>query len=167
LCHLRVAEIGQRHQQQHVPVARGQPGQRSRQDRSGGLGGEPVGRPVLVDLPHRRGVRPGDGAEVARFLPAVRADQVGGDAVQPGQGTLPGRVIALTPAERGQEHLGGQIVGGLGADPARKVPVDLAEVAAEDYGELFRIAARGIDDRGVILRGTDAVGCHAQKVSRP
>jgi hypothetical protein len=70
---LRVAKASQCHQQQHVPVTRGQRGQRGGQHRPGGGRADPVSQPVLLGLPARLRLGPSQDPEVTGLLPPVRA----------------------------------------------------------------------------------------------
>lgn len=61
----------------------------------------------------------------------------------------PGQV-AIPLAERGQEGIGSDLVGGFGAQPPFRVPVHLGEVPVEDDREALRPGQRLGDDRGVV-----------------
>jgi len=60
---------------------------------------------------------------LAGLVPAMLADQVGGDPVQPGPGIRVAEVIPVPLGERGQERLGDQIIGNLTAGTPGKVAV--------------------------------------------
>src|SRR6266581_2172481 len=102
----------------------------------------------------------------ALLLAPVRADHVGGDAVKPRPGAVPGQVVALAVSERGDEHLRGQVVGGFVADPPGQVLVYRCEIALEDDGEPLRPGPRLLDHRGIGLRWAGELGSHGQG-SRP
>jgi len=56
---------------------------------------------------------------LAGLVPAVLADQVGGDPVQPRPGIWVAEVIPVPLGERGQERLGDQVIVDLAARRAR------------------------------------------------
>jgi hypothetical protein len=86
----------------------------------------------------------------------VAAQQVGGDAVQPGARVRPARVVAGAVREGFGEGLRRQIVGQRRADAPAQVAMDGVEMALEDLAEALRLLARGADQvrvgRGVAVR---------------
>jgi hypothetical protein len=79
----------------------------------------------------------------------MTADEVRGDPVQPGAGVRPADVVPVPLPERHEERLGGEVVGGVTAEPAFHVPVHVGEVRVEDRREPLRLVPRGTDDVGV------------------
>jgi hypothetical protein len=67
-------------------------------------------------------------------------------------------VVALALGERGDKHLGRQVVGGPVAGPPGQVLVNLAEVTLEDRGEPRGLGPRLLDHRSVGIRRAGALG---------
>jgi len=65
---------------------------------------------------------------LAGLVPAMLADQVGGDPVQPGPGIGVAEVIPVPLGESGQERLGDQVIGNLAASTPGKVAVNVRGV---------------------------------------
>src|SRR5262249_49970783 len=136
---LLVVQASDGHQQQHVPVAAAQPGQRGGQGRPGSRGTDSLSDQVLITGCYSLGVCPRQRAVAALLLAPVCAGQVGGDAIQPRPGTLAGQAITLALGKRDGDPLRRQIIGDPPPGPRRQVPVNLAEIAAEDLLEPFRL----------------------------
>ena len=84
---------------------------------------------------HRIGTGSLAQAELAGLFAAVLGDQVGGDAVEPRASVVVARVVPCPFPEGHQEGLGDQVVGGLAADPAGQIAVNIRCVAVEERRE--------------------------------
>src|SRR5690242_12462020 len=135
LGNLVVAELFPGDQEQDVSVGAGEPGERFGQRGADGLCGDVERRPFGPIVLHRLGARSLAQTELAGFLAAVLGDQVGGDAVEPGAGVVVAGVVPGPFPERHQECLGYQVVGGLTADPAGQIAVNVRCVAVEERRE--------------------------------
>ncbi len=126
-------------------------GQRGERVRERGAVGDQV-RGVL-DPAGRHGVLagPGQRPQTAYFLPALLADEVRGDPVQPGPGTGPRGVVAGTHPERGQERVGRDVVRRVVAEAPGRVPVDVGCVPVVEPGKQLRMFQGLRDDVAVAL----------------
>jgi hypothetical protein len=80
----------------------------------------------------------------------VPVQQIGGDAVEPGQRAPRHRLEAVATLERGEEGLRSQVVGEFPPDPAGEVPVHLRHVPVVDLAEALGIGQRLPDRRAVV-----------------
>jgi hypothetical protein len=79
----------------------------------------------------------------------VLADLADGDAVQPRPGVGARDVIVSAAAERGEERLGGHVLGDLAADTGTGVAQDRVRVPVEDRSEAAGISQRLLDERRI------------------
>ncbi len=98
---------------------------------------------------------------LAGFVPAMLADQVGGDPVQPGPGIRVAEVIPVPLGESGQERLGDQVIGNLAAGTPGQVAVNVRGVPVEQNREPLRLPPGTLNDRGIIRGGGSPAPPHA------
>jgi hypothetical protein len=96
--------------------------------------------------------KPGFEREHVLLGAPVRAQQVRGDSVQPGQQGATIRVEGPSSAERDRERLRGQVVGHRAAGPAGQELVDGPEVRGKGALEPL-----GVDDRVVRCARHDSI----------
>lgn len=95
--------------------------------------------------------RPGQRLQCADLGTAVLADQVGGDAVQPGAGQPVGGVVAVPGTERDEERLRRDVVRRALPEAAGGVAVDVRGVPVVQPGEQFGLVEGVRDDVGVVF----------------
>jgi hypothetical protein len=93
---------------------------------------------------------------LADLVPAMLADQVGGDAVQPGPGIGVAEVIPVPLGESSQERLGEQVIGSLRTSTSGKVAVNVRGVSVKQDREPLRLPPGNLNDRGIIGGGSPA-----------
>src|SRR5260370_16139859 len=113
-------------------------------------------------MPGRRQARAHEGPQEPALMPSVRADQVRGDAVQPGPGAASRGVIFAPLGERSKENLPGEVVSNSGPDPPGDVAVDFAEVTVENRGKALRLCPGLLDHVCIAAREIRASGHHTQ-----
>lgn len=80
----------------------------------------------------------------------VAADEIGGDAVQPGQGVVPGQVIAAALAEGSEKGLRHHVLGDVESEAADDESLDFGRVSAEDLREHLGLLPGPRDDGGIV-----------------
>jgi hypothetical protein len=96
----------------------------------------------------------------------VAADEVGGDAVQPGARVHADLVVGVPLPEGQQERLGHDVVGRVPPKAAHHVALDVRRMPAEQYVEALGLMPGKPDDGRVVqVRGgfglVLALSCHA------
>jgi hypothetical protein len=142
---LLVRQVRPGDQEQQVTVGGRQALQRRRDAGAEEFGGHPCVAAVGERPAHALGGGAGEQLGTAFLDPAVLADEVGRDAVQPGPGVRPGQVVLSTVAKGDREGLGTDVLGRLGTEPCRDIAVDLVPVPVEDIGEPLRVGERRAD----------------------
>src|ERR1022692_4468831 len=99
---------------------------------------------------------------LAGLVPAMLADQVGGDPIQPGPGIGVTEVIPVPLGESGQARLGDQVIGNLRASTPGKVAVNVGRVPVKQDREPLRLPPGTLNDRGVIRGGGSLEPPHAR-----
>ncbi len=89
-------------------------------------------------------------AKAPLLAPAVTADEVARDAVQPWQRALRARLERAQASERAQERLGGQI-GEIAAEPPVQVAMHRYEVTVEEVNEGLPLCDRAGHEFGISL----------------
>jgi hypothetical protein len=147
-------------EEQHVPIAAGEPRERAQQGGAGARGGEIPGDRLLGPLHLGVGGAPFQCAVPADLPATVPGDQPGGDAQQPRPGVAEIRVVRAAPAERDEKGVPDEVLGDLGAEPQGHVPVDRPGVAVEQRREPLRVLQGLRDDVRVVHRGQRFPGHH-------
>jgi len=81
----------------------------------------------------------------------VLADQVRGDAVQPGAGVSGGEVVPVPLAEGVEKRVRDDVVGRVRAQPAGGVAVQRRGVPVVKAGERLRVVPGTLDEGGVVV----------------
>jgi hypothetical protein len=130
-------------------VRRGQRGERGGQQLVRRAGADRRVHPVGERLGDRVGAGAGQRPVLPDLGPAVAADEVGRDPVQPWPRVRACQVIAVPLPEGEQERLRHQVIGGVGAEAAHHVPLDMACVPAEQDLECLGLMPGTLDDFGI------------------
>ena len=96
-------------------------------------------QPQKAEVAQRRLEAEADGClpdpVLAGLIPAMLADQVGGDPIQPGPCIGLAEVVPVPLSERGQERLGDQVIGGLAVSTPGQVAVNVRGVPVKQHHE--------------------------------
>jgi len=99
---------------------------------------------------------------LAGLVPALLADQVGGDPKQPGPGIRVSDVIAVPLRESSQERLGDQVIRNLAASTPGQVAVNVRGVPVKQNRELLRLLPGARNDRRVSSDGGSPAPPHVR-----
>jgi hypothetical protein len=147
---------------------RRQPRQRGGKLLARTLGADRRVDPVGERLGHRVTSGTGERPVLLNLRPAVAADQVSGDSVQPRPGAAVFEVVSAPLAERRQERLRHHVVGRTGADAAAHIPLHLWGVPAEQHREVLGLIPGALDHRRVVLGVTSGgAGPHIGPLALP